>query len=277
MPPTSPEYKHDAKTIDTTERVNPESYNVNNSLYVIFLLHLVAYKWFAAACMNKRILDFGCGTGYGAHLLSAAAAEVVGVDISESAIADARSKYVRPNLSYLLVESAERAALPFSDEHFDVVTSNQVIEHLADPNGYLVEVRRVLKRGGFFFCVTPNRRARLFSFQKPWNLYHVREYTARELMSLISPFFEIRDICGINGTVEAMDLEMRRVRRTRILTLPFTFAYLPEAWRRFGLSLLKGLAGRTTEMQPITIRDTDVWIGEMTDRSQCIACRAERA
>ena len=51
---------------------------------------------------GKRVLDLACGEGYGADLLARTASSVVGVDISEAAIAHARARYDRPGLSLRL-------------------------------------------------------------------------------------------------------------------------------------------------------------------------------
>src|SRR5437588_5205691 len=47
--------------------------------------------------------------------------------------------------------------LPFGDETFDLVLSDWVVEHIADPFQFLSEVRRILKPDGSFFFRTPNK------------------------------------------------------------------------------------------------------------------------
>jgi SAM-dependent methyltransferase len=47
--------------------------------------------------------------------------------------------------------------LPFPDGTFDVVISNHVVEHVADPDRHLSEIRRVLKASGVCYLATPNR------------------------------------------------------------------------------------------------------------------------
>jgi ubiquinone/menaquinone biosynthesis C-methylase UbiE len=49
--------------------------------------------------------------------------------------------------------------LPFTQEVFDLITANMVIEHLETPEAVLREAYRVLKPGGLFVLHTPNRRA----------------------------------------------------------------------------------------------------------------------
>ena len=53
---------------------------------------------------------------------------------------------------------ADAAHLPWDDATFDLVTANMVVEHLARPEAVFREVHRVLKPGGAFVFVTPNRR-----------------------------------------------------------------------------------------------------------------------
>jgi SAM-dependent methyltransferase len=49
------------------------------------------------------------------------------------------------------------APLPFADETFDIVMSDWVVEHVAEPAPFLSEVARVLRVGGSFFLRTPNK------------------------------------------------------------------------------------------------------------------------
>jgi ubiquinone/menaquinone biosynthesis C-methylase UbiE len=49
-------------------------------------------------------------------------------------------------------------SLPFKDSHFDLVTANMVVEHLADPALQFREIHRILKPGGVFLFHTPNAR-----------------------------------------------------------------------------------------------------------------------
>jgi ubiquinone/menaquinone biosynthesis C-methylase UbiE len=45
--------------------------------------------------------------------------------------------------------------MPFENNVFDVVMSTEVLEHILNPDNYLLEVKRVLKPGGFFFFTVP--------------------------------------------------------------------------------------------------------------------------
>jgi ubiquinone/menaquinone biosynthesis C-methylase UbiE len=96
---------------------------------------------------GQHALDVGCGTGLVTrHVADAIAPKgtVVGVDISEGMLAEAR-KDRRPNLT-LVSMAAER--LVFRDETFELVTLSEVLTYLLDPFEALSEAYRVLKPQG---------------------------------------------------------------------------------------------------------------------------------
>ena len=73
----------------TGERIIPE-----NGRYM-FERHLIVYKFANDFCKNKKVLDAGCGEGYGSWFLSEDANEVIGIDVSCEAIQHAQKKYKR--------------------------------------------------------------------------------------------------------------------------------------------------------------------------------------
>lgn len=99
-----------------------------------------------------RILEIGCGSGGIASYLGTLPAghEVHAVDVIDSRV-------TREGFAFQLVDGT---SLPFSDEDFDVVLSNHVIEHVGDAESqfrHLREVRRVLKESGKGYLAVPNR------------------------------------------------------------------------------------------------------------------------
>lgn len=99
-----------------------------------------------------RMLDLGCADGDFTMKIAArcGAAEVHGVELVEDWAAQARGRGV----DVVAADLAER--LPYDDERFDLVHSNQVIEHLPRTDTFLREIRRVLRPGGHAIVSTNN-------------------------------------------------------------------------------------------------------------------------
>jgi SAM-dependent methyltransferase len=88
---------------------------------------------------ESTILDFGCGGGERVFELRKLGFNTFGVDIK----LDQHQEFLR------LIPAGELYRIPFDDETFDFVFSNQVLEHVQDHHVALSEIRRVLKPGGF--------------------------------------------------------------------------------------------------------------------------------
>lgn len=228
----------------TGERVIEEFYRSSPENYLIYLFHVATYEFARAYVEGRRVLDYGCGSGYGTHQIAASCERIIGVDIAGDAVDYACSHYQAPNLSYRRVEPADRAPLPFDSESFDTVLSFQVIEHIRDTNPYVSEIARVLKPGGVFVCATPDRSTRLLRWQKPWNVWHVHEYDADGLARALAAQFPNPQVLRMGGRSDILNIEIRRTRRLMWIMLPLTLPFLPESLRIHGLKLLKQFAGQ---------------------------------
>jgi ubiquinone/menaquinone biosynthesis C-methylase UbiE len=100
---------------------------------------------------GMRVLDVGCGPG----TITAAIAEavgfdgaVVGVDLHEGQIEEARRLRQEAGLNQLSFEIGSVYRLPVGDGEYDIVFAHGLFEHLARPHVALVEVKRVLKPSG---------------------------------------------------------------------------------------------------------------------------------
>lgn len=114
---------------------------------------------------GERVLDVGCGVGYLCEVLARGGdgRHIVGVDPSLESIRACRE------LAPGAFMAGDALALPFRASSFDCVALSDVIEHLADPDQALGEIRRVIKPGGRLVLSTPAlegpfTRTRLESF-----------------------------------------------------------------------------------------------------------------
>lgn len=220
----------------TGERMIEDGYQDTAAAQAIWLMHEASYAFAVPYCAGRRVLDLGCGSGYGAARIAAVASSVEAVDVSEEAVAYAQRRYPRDNVRYSTI--VPDAPLPFADGQFDVVLSFQVIEHVQDDVGYLREAARVLAPRGTLVLITPDRRHRLLPGQRPWNRWHLREYSGDVLARLVEREFAVERALRMDAAPAIAGLELRRYRLLKWVTLPFTLPGMPEAWRRWGLDLL---------------------------------------
>jgi SAM-dependent methyltransferase len=215
----------------TAERVVVERSRSTPEQYLIFLFHSLSYRFAERYTEGRDVLDYGCGSGYGCAHIAAGARRTVGVDVSRKAIEAARRDYGgdAPRLEFMTIEAGQ--ALPFPAASFDTVLSFQVIEHVRDADRYLSEARRVLRPGGHLVLATPDRATRLLPAQRPWNRWHVTEYSARALRRALSPHFDRVALLGMGGSPEVLAIELDRTRRARWLMLPATLPFYPDALR----------------------------------------------
>lgn len=213
----------------TGERMVVEHYHSSIEDYVVYLMHIATYNFAIPYIENKRVLDFGCGSGYGSRRMVERAASVHAVDVSEDAIKHAGAEFDYPNLCFQQIDPTIR--LPFADSTFEVVTSFQVLEHVTDVAHYLSEIRRVLTPDGCLLLATPDRTTRLFPRQRPWNRWHVREYSPFSLESTMRAFFPEVEMLQMSGRRDVIDVELHRYRKLKWMTLPFTLPLWPDSVR----------------------------------------------
>lgn len=131
------------KNYPAAENITIESLDDNHSLKKIYYL----------VGENKRVIDFGCATGYLAQLLQQQGCEVTGVEINPEAAKIAEHYCKRVVVADLdIVHLAE--ILP--PQSFDVAIFGDVLEHLRDPWRVLKETQHLLSPDGFVVASIPN-------------------------------------------------------------------------------------------------------------------------
>lgn len=138
----------------------------------------------------NQCLDVGCASGY---MISEIAAEYpnatfFGVDVYNKAIKYAKIKY--PHIKFHLAPAEK---MSFKNNSFDLIISYETIEHVEDPEGFLKEVKRILKKDGIFILAmdSGNLLFRVVWYfwenttGKVWQGAHLNAYHHAELEKLV--------------------------------------------------------------------------------------------
>lgn len=146
--------------MSTTPRTNPtEGWQLeadSAEAYERYLVPAMMARWAgllveaAAPEAGARVLDVGCGTGIVARTAAARvgrSGRVTGIDLNDGmlAVARAASAAIRPPIEW---RQGSASALPFPDQSFDAVLSQQMLQFASDPTAALREMHRVLAPGG---------------------------------------------------------------------------------------------------------------------------------
>ncbi len=119
----------------------------------LFQAHLALYLFAARYAAGRRVLDLGCGTGYGAvRLIESGAASVVGLDSDERLIRYARRRFAGPSVRFV---AARAEMLPGDLGLFDAVVAANVLPHLEKPALAIEQASRHLQPEGTLIASVP--------------------------------------------------------------------------------------------------------------------------
>jgi len=128
-----------------------------------------------------KVLDVGCGDGYGILLMNKECAikKVTGIDIQPEAIREAMTNLKGIDVT---IVKAEAENIPFPYNSFDSVHCGQTLEHVKDDEKVLKEIQRVVRKRVVFSVPINGGRSE----------QHIREYkTEKEFNDLISKYFKV--------------------------------------------------------------------------------------
>jgi len=140
---------------------------------------------------SELILDVGCGEGYQTSHFVGHGASIIGVDISQDRLKEAKEKVACVDF---VCASSER--LPFKNQVFDKVTCLELLEHLWVPSQTIREIKIVLKERGTCIISVPYRQIILTTRcihcgrQTPlWG--HLHMFDEHRLVSLLPNIFTL--------------------------------------------------------------------------------------
>lgn len=162
------------------------------------LAHESRYVWAQPYVEGRRVLDFGCGSGFGSARLASVAAAVDGIDYSPSAVAFASERFGRPEVSFVAGDVTDPDVIGRLRPPYDTLVSFDVIEHVDRYLDFLSNAVALLSDDGTALIGCPNR-LQTFALNQAWNPFHMQEFTPAQLRGLLQLFF---------GSVQVWSQEM---------------------------------------------------------------------
>ena len=218
----------------------------------------------------SNTLEIGCGIGYQAAFLSTMSDKVVASDVDfgemiqhSRGLAVTRDFIEKSGIKNIKVVAANAEDLPFADEEFDFIYSSYAFQYIVNKDKALQEIKRVLKKDGYFFCVLPTTANR---FKAAINYY-------KEIIKKIPLLFTNNKIGSINkikiaGTTDKVIIPKKWY--TKLLPPPDNFnnnvfneyfLYSPTSWQTLFLKnqhkiILKKFSAFSPETKTVSFLKT---------------------
>ncbi len=187
-------------------------YNIGN-----YIIDKLRYKYlnetFDHYKFTGKLLDLGCGKKPYKHIYDKYLNESLGIDVETT-----------PHMKQYIDKFYDGKNIPFDNETFDVVLCTEVLEHVEEPEKFLKEIHRVLKKNGKVIITVPFLQ---LLHETPYDFYRytpfaLKAMTSRNQLKLIS-------ISGFSGTfgffiTTSMRLPLKIINKVAKLT-KFKFLY----------------------------------------------------
>jgi ubiquinone/menaquinone biosynthesis C-methylase UbiE len=200
---------------------NPKDFSAMGDVNSIIPCQIEAYFLALNQYLGEKetALDVGFGLGYGLNILAIKASSVSGVDVDPKVLEYCRHTVIghNPRLAHLGIYNGY--SLSFPDNHFDLVTCVDVLEHVEDYHRFLKELMRVARKG--VFISTPNRRPEYTNSDgTPKNYWHLREWSFKELDEILAKHGNV-DWNFLNGRFEGPFTHSKQVEADTLTLSPF--------------------------------------------------------
>ena len=250
-----------------------ERLHAGSSLFGVDLARHRAPYVYALLCARERgadcrVLDLGCGSGYGTAELADSLPRIVGLDRIPP-----DSKNRRDNIDWV---RADLYGNPLQPNSFHLVISFQVMEHLDDPHVYLRSIADLLAPGGAAIITTPN-----IETSDKINPFHVHEYESDELRKTLLPYFDEVEMKGVGLSQNVrpyFDARLERIAKIMRIDPLGLRNLLPESWitwlfAKGALLVRQGIQDSDSGMPEATIDDFPIGPAEQQDIDLMAICR----
>lgn len=136
-------------------------------------------------CSGKKIIEVGSGTGFFLRKFAQNAEEAVGFDLTEGMLAAGRKIAAEKGIEINFIQGDVLAGVPFTDNYFDIVYSNSMIEFFEkgqEVEKVLAEMWRLLKPGGKFVVGVLNK-------ESTWAYKRTAELLEKDSIFSINQFY----------------------------------------------------------------------------------------
>ena len=241
------EQKKDPTIKSETYKENPElnykelsQYRRNFEMYeksgrILYTPTKFMYEYIRDFCIDKvknhpqypkynwkpKIIDVGCGGGFGSYILSHEADFVWGIDIDDSNIRWCNAVFAKHKNGIYYSSQLDFETIDITTEKrelmkFDIVVCIEVIEHVEDYQSALNFLKSLCKVGkngeelahpdaSIVYISSPNRNFPRIGQERPRNIHHVREWTAGELYEILVKNFKHVTLMDFKGNLQELD------------------------------------------------------------------------
>lgn len=159
---------------------------------------------------GKHVLDLGCRDGTLTKYFIEKN-KVVGLDVDKEALSICKDK-----LGIETVWHNADEKLPFEDSSFDVVVAAEIIEHVYHPSFLIKEIKRILKKDGYFIGSITNavyikNRLKFLGGHLDIDLFHLHSFSLSSLNRLLNPYFSECRIFPIAGGRNLFKFVLKRL------------------------------------------------------------------
>jgi len=154
-----------------------------------YFAHLSIYYYALQYALEKKVLDAGCGSGYGSYYLRKnGARQVEALDISRVAIGFCKKYFSYPKLRFRISSLVKING--YKKRTFDLIFTSNVLEHVPDVTKFLDKAHMLLKPDGVLLIAVPPVVDETSRKNNIDNKYHLNIWTPRQWYMAISTYFD---------------------------------------------------------------------------------------